>query len=165
MSTPIQQELKDRAVYHFQWNQDRILGCLDQISEAAVWQRPNEVSNSIGNQILHLCGNIGQYILSSLAQAPDTRERSVEFATQAGFNKQELASKLKQTTQAAIAVIEAVTERQLLRKRKVQAFDYSGIAIIMHATEHYSYHTGQIIFWTKQLKEVDLDFYGSVDLG
>ena len=57
-----------------------------------------------------------------------------------------------------------VSEEELMRKRMVQGFEYSGIGIIIHVTEHFSYHTGQIAFWTKQLKNKDLGFYADRDL-
>ena len=46
----------------------------------------------------------------------------------------------------------------------VQGFQLSGIGIVVHVVEHYSYHTGQISFWTKQLKNKDLRFYAGLDL-
>jgi len=48
--------------------------------------------------------------------------------------------------------------------RSVQGFSFSGVGVIIHAVEHYSYHTGQIAFWVKQLKEKDLGFYNGTDL-
>jgi hypothetical protein len=64
----------------------------------------------------------------------------------------------------AKSVIQNVSSNELLRKRQVQGFYHSGIGIIVHVTEHYSYHTGQIIFWTKLLKNRDLGFYAGIDL-
>ena len=160
----LHQELLARAAYHFSWNYERIARCLAPLSEADIWRRPNSHSNAIGNQLLHLCGNITQYIISSLGQTPDLRERDAEFAATDGLTKTELLARLEQVTHAALTVIEHTPESELLRVRPVQAFEYSGTAIVLHATEHYSYHTGQIIFWTKQLLDRDMNMYGGVDL-
>jgi uncharacterized damage-inducible protein DinB len=137
---------------------------MDQLSEEQIWLRPNKASNSIGNILLHLCGNIGQYVISSLGNQPDIRERDKEFSTQGGFNKEELLAKLTDTLTKAITIMRNTDETRLLKIHSVQGFDYTGIGIIVHITEHYSHHTGQIIFWTKQLTGNDLGFYSHVDL-
>ncbi|MGH2563977.1 MAG: DinB family protein, partial [Ginsengibacter sp.] len=125
---------------------------------------PNEHSNSIGNIILHLCGNIRQYAISSLGKVEDVRKRAKEFSAKEGFNKKELLTKLKNTVDEAINVIENLDEPALIKSYSVQGFDLSGIGIIVHVTEHYSYHTGQIAFWIKLLKNKDLGFYAGIDL-
>lgn len=145
-------------------NTQRIKKCLNMISEEEVWQRPNPSSNSIGNLILHLCGNITQYIISSLGNTPDTRERDSEFSTTGGFTKAELLEKIQQTADSAKTVIANQSENNLLAYRSVQGFNFSGIGIIIHVLEHYAYHTGQIAFWTKLLRDKDLGFYDGIDL-
>ena len=145
-------------------NTPKIMKCLDQLTEEQIWMRPNKASNSVGNILLHLCGNIRQYVISGLGDQPDIRERDKEFSTQGGYNKQELLAKLNDTLKQATNVIKNADETCLMKIHSVQGFDYSGIGIIVHITEHYSHHTGQIIFWTKQLTGNDLGFYSHVDL-
>lgn len=142
----------------------KIIKCLDQLTEEQIWQRPNKASNSIGNILLHLCGNIRQYVISALGDQPDIRERDKEFSTQDGYTKEQLLVKLTETLHQAIAVIKNTDEVKLMKIYPVQGFTYSGVAIVVHITEHYSHHTGQIIFWTKQLTGNDLGFYSHVDL-
>lgn len=158
-------ELKDAAQYFLDWNLERIEGCLEVLTEEQVWLRPNENSNSVGNQILHLTGNIRQWVIAGLDGAEDVRSRDAEFATRGGIPKAELLERLAATIREAKAVIRARSEEELLRKRPVQAYVHDGVFIILHVTEHLSYHTGQIIFWTKALRNVDLDFYGGINLG
>jgi len=160
----VSQEFKIQCVSYFEANTPRIEKCLAELSEADIWLRPNGASNSVGNLILHLCGNITQYILSSLGGGPDHRTRDAEFATEGGFTKQQLWEKLEATTTEAARIIGEVSEAELLRVRSVQGFQLSGIGIVVHVVEHYSYHTGQIAFWTKQLKNKDLGFYAGLDL-
>lgn len=152
------------CVEYFEENTKKLISCLNELDEPEVWKRPNENSNSAGNLILHLCGNIRQYIISSIGHLPDTRERDKEFSAIDGYSKKELINKLSETVDEALNIIRNVSAEELLRKRQVQSYFLSGINIIVHVTEHYSYHTGQIIFWTKMLKNKDLGFYAGLNL-
>ena len=164
MDTFFLKEFIQQSVYRITENTNRIIKCLREIEETEIWQHPNENSNSIGNIILHLCGNIRQYAISSLGETEDVRVRDKEFSTKEGFNKNELSAKLKTTVDEAINIIENLDESRLIKLYSVQGFNLSGIGIIIHVTEHYSYHTGQIAFWVKLLKNKDLGFYGNIDL-
>ncbi len=157
-------EFTQRAITHLTENLPRIEKCLNQLSEEEVWQRPNSSSNSVGNLLLHLCGNVGQYILSSLAGRPDVRERDAEFAAKGGLDKAALMDLVQMTVKNACEVIGSQDRNSLLTVRSVQGFQMSGIAIVMHVVEHFSYHVGQIAFWTKQLRDQDLGFYEGINL-
>ena len=158
------QEFAAQIATHMEMNTPRIEKCLAELSETEIWQRPGPGSNSVGNLIRHLCGTITQYVLSSLGGAPDQRARDEEFAAQGGFGKKELLEKLQGTVQEAVQVIRQASREEMLRERTVQGFRMSGIAIAVHVCEHYSYHTGQIAFWVKFLKNKDLGFYANIDL-
>ena len=164
MATLFQQEFINQSVYRINENTKRILKCLNEVDETEAWLRSNENSNSIGNIILHLCGNITQYVISALGGIEDIRMRDKEFSAKDGSTKNELSAKLESTVNEAIRIIENIDEERLLKTYSVQGFNLSGIGIIIHVTEHYSYHTGQIAFWIKQLKNKDLEFYAGVDL-
>ncbi|NND62420.1 MAG: DUF1572 family protein [Flavobacteriaceae bacterium] len=157
-------EFKNDAIFRLRESNRMNLKSLEHISEKELWLRPNSKANSIANLLLHLCGNIRQYAISSLGGTKDIRERDSEFSTTEGFEKTELITQLFDTVEEAIETIENASEEQLLRKRNAQGFNLSGIGIVMHVVEHYSYHTGQIAFWVKQLKEIDLGFYDSSQL-
>jgi len=164
MNTLFKGEFISQSVYRINENTKRILKCLNEIDETETWQRSNENSNSIGNIILHLCGNIRQYAISALGETEDVRMRDKEFSARNGFTKNELFSELRSTVDEAVRIIESLNEERLLKTYSVQGFDLSGIGIIIHVTEHYSYHTGQIAFSIKQLKNKDLGFYAGVNL-
>ena len=164
MKPSISSEFLEQCVFRLNENTPRIKICLDLLTEEEIWQRPNQPSNSIGNLILHLCGNITQYIISSLGNQPDQRNRDGEFSAGSGHSKSELFLKLSQTVQNAVEIIRGMSEEELLKKRAVQGFTFSGIGNIIHVVEHYSYHTGQIVYWTKLLKDKDLGFYKGIDL-
>ena len=114
--------------------------------------------------MLHLCGNISQYVISSLGETEDKRNRDAEFSVTGGLTKDELLKKLEDVVDTAKRVVFDSTSSQLVKIRSVQGFSFSGVGIILHAVEHYSYHTGQIAFWVKQLKNTDLGFYDGMDL-
>ncbi|MEO9893294.1 DinB family protein [Aurantibacter sp.] len=158
------QELVNNALYRMEENSRMIQKSLLEITEEEIWQKPNKSLNSIANLILHLCGNISQYIISSLGETEDERNRDLEFSANNGFTKDELLKKLEDTVGTAKRVIFDAKMEQLIKVRSVQGFSFSGVGIIIHAVEHYSYHTGQIAFWVKQLKNKDLGFYEGQDL-
>jgi len=158
------EEFIGQAIHWIDENTQKLATCVQELNDSEIWKRPNLHSNSVGNIILHLCGNMRQYAISSLGNSKDVRERDKEFSADGGYSGAELFKKLTDTVEQAKKIIQSTTEEELLRERKVQGYTHSGIGIILHVTEHYSYHTGQIIFWTKLLKDKDLGFYAGIDL-
>ncbi|MEO0731444.1 MAG: DinB family protein [Bacteroidota bacterium] len=158
------ENLQSAATYFLDWNLERITRCLDELTETQVWERPNGNSNSVGNQILHLEGNIRQWAVHGLGGATDVRTREAEFAATGGSDKKVLLGKLTAVIQEAKSAVAGLTPEEMMRERPVQAYVHDGTFILLHVIEHLSYHTGQIIFWTKALKDVNLDFYGGDDL-
>lgn len=157
-------EIIQHAIMRLDENTGKIKKCLNELSEEEIWQRPNEASNSVGNLLLHLCGNIRQYAISSLGRQSDVRERDLEFNTREGYIKEDLLAKLSGTVEEAKEIIKALDTEESLRIRSVQGFAFSGVGVIIHVVEHYSYHTGQIVFWTKLLRAKDMAFYAGLDL-
>ncbi len=158
------EELVKNALYRIDESTRMIQKSLTNISEEEFWQKPNTSLNSIGNLILHLCGNITQYIISSLGETEDLRNRDHEFSAKETATKKETLKQLEQTVDIAKRVVFDTDISNLLKVRSVQGFTFSGVGVIVHAVEHYSYHTGQIAFWVKQLKNEDLGFYDGIDL-
>jgi uncharacterized damage-inducible protein DinB len=142
----------------------RIRKCVAELSDEDLWFRPNEQSNSVGNLILHLCGNVGQYVISGLGGAPDVRERSKEFSERGPVSRAELLARLDRTLEEAGRTLDRLDPEALLGKRVVQGFEYDGVGILVHVVEHFSYHTGQIVYFVKARKGLDLGFYPGVDL-
>ena len=157
-------QLKNSSIYFFEWNLERVARCLEELSEDQVWERPNGSSNSVGNQLLHLCGNLRQWVLSGLGGRADLRERDAEFAATGGNTKAELFAEFNRVIADCVAEIEQLTEAGILPERPVQAYVHDGTFVLMHVTEHLSYHVGQVVFWTKLLVDRDLDMYGGDDL-
>ncbi|GAA3508063.1 hypothetical protein GCM10022393_18070 [Aquimarina addita] len=160
----IAKEFIAQIIYRLDESTRMVTTSFDQLEEGDIWKRYNESSNTIGNLMLHLCGNITQYAIASLDNKEDKRERDKEFEATAGVSKEALLVKLKDTVEEAKKILVNCSVSELMRKREVQGFILSGIGIAIHVTEHYSYHTGQIAFWTKQLKDKDLGFYNGMNL-
>lgn len=157
-------EFKAQITLRMGENIPRVEKCLAELTEEEVWQTPNGNLNSVANLILHLCGNTTQYILSSIGGEEDKRTRDEEFAAKGGYTKAELGQKFTNTVIKAIEVITAASPEELMRLRNVQGFKLTGMGNAIHVAEHLSYHTGQIAFLTKLLKNKDLGFYANMDL-
>lgn len=137
----------------------KIERCLERMSEEQIWWRPNRESNSAGNLLLHLAGNARQWIVSGLGGEADDRVREKEFAAESGIQKEELLLLLKATLDDVEAVLQSVAPGDLLSRRRIQGKDTGILEAILHVVEHFSMHTGQIIYITKLLTEHDLKFY------
>lgn len=137
----------------------RIPSCLERLTEDQIWARRQENENAIGNLVLHLCGNVRQWIVTQIEGMSDTRQRDREFSTRGGLSKAELLERLHATVQDALAAIRAVSPQQLVERRSIQGYDVTLLEAIYHAVEHFSMHTGQIIFATKMMTSADLGFY------
>src|SRR5690349_16980472 len=109
---------------------DVIRHCLDQLTDEQVWRREGEDRNSIGNLVLHLCGNVRQWLISGVGGAMDVRDRPREFAERAPIAKTELLRQLQGVVAEASAALLAVKADQLMRKRRIQGFEISGLGAI-----------------------------------
>ena len=138
----------------------RIGVCLDKLSEEQVWAKGGGNENAVGNLVLHLCGNIGQWLISGVGGAPNTRDRDAEFAALGGIAVPELGALLQRGVEDGTAVIRAQTEETLARRIQVQKYDITVLEAIYHVVEHFAGHAGQIIFAAKMLTGEDLGFYG-----
>jgi uncharacterized damage-inducible protein DinB len=134
----------------------RILRSLDEMSDEEIWWRPNEASNSAGNLVLHLSGNVRQWIVSGLGGAADVRKRDLEFAERGPVPRRELVARLRRTVGEARRILRRLTAADLKRKHIIQGFHVTGIEAVSHVYEHFSHHAGQIIYITKMKKAKNL---------
>jgi uncharacterized damage-inducible protein DinB len=136
----------------------KLQNCLEQLTDEQIWWRPNPSSNSIGNLVLHLCGNVRQWIISGLGNVPDHRVRDAEFAQTEIIPRDALIELLNKTLPEVRLVLEQLPPEVLLEQRKIQGRDVEVLEAVYHVTEHFSMHTGQIITLTKLLTSTDLNF-------
>ena len=137
----------------------RIETCLGKLTPEQVWARGGENENAIGNLVLHLCGNLRQWIVSGVGGQTDTRDRDGEFAARGEVSIPELSARLRGTVEEATAVIAAIAPERLAAPLLVQGYRVSVLEAVYHVVEHFSMHTGQILFATKMLTGADLGFY------
>lgn len=137
----------------------RIIKCLDMLTTEQIWHRIHQHTNPIGNLVLHLEGNARQWILSTFDDAPDHRVRQQEFDTNEPISGDVLKSKLNTLAIDLTHCLDRIKEQELLDVHTVQCYRESGISIIVHVIEHFSYHTGQIAYVTKWLSEKETGFY------
>lgn len=137
----------------------KIERCLEKLTDEQIWWRANEDSNSIGNLILHLCGNARQWILCGVGAQPDNRNRDAEFAQRETIPRAELLTLLRSTLSEIKTTLQALDPAILLEHRKIQGHDIDILEAIFHVTEHFSMHAGQIFLLTKLLTASDLRFY------
>ena len=137
----------------------RIADCLGRLSDDQIWSRGNENQNAVGNLVLHLCGNVRQWIMAGVGDHGDTRDRDAEFAARGEVPGAELAARLQATVNEALAVIRSTTAERLAETVRIQGYDVSVLEAIGHVTEHFAQHTGQIIYATKLLTGADLGYY------
>ena len=137
----------------------KIERCLESLTGDQIWWRPNEQSNSIGNLVLHLCGNARQWIVCGVGGAADARNRDAEFAQRDVVPRADLHTLLKQTLNEVDATLRGYDANSLLERRTIQGSEVSALEAILHVVEHFSMHTGQILMLTKMLTNSDLAFY------
>ena len=137
----------------------KIERCLEKLTDEQIWWRANEESNSIGNLILHLCGNARQWIICGVGAQPDHRDRDSEFAQREIISRDELVSLLRSTLAEVDNTLRDLDPSLLLEHRKIQGNDVEILEAIFHVTEHFSMHAGQIFLLTKMLTGRDLQFY------
>lgn len=143
----------------------RVASCLEQLGTDQIWHRDHAIENSIGNLVLHLQGNVKQWILSGVGGAEDHRERDSEFASRDPLPAKELARRLAETIDEADAVLAELPLERLLDKRRIQVYEVTVLHAVLHVVTHFAGHVGQIIWATKHQTGRDLGFYGYLKKG
>lgn len=133
--------------------------CASLLNTEQIWRRPNERSNSVGNLLLHLRGNVDQWIVCGLEGREPRRDRPAEFAHREHLSAQPLVANLRSTVDAAAARIQAISDDEFSAPLTIQGYGTTVLVAVFHAVEHFAFHAGQIIFWTKALLDVDLSLY------
>ncbi len=133
--------------------------CLERLSDEDVWWRPNEASNSIGNLLLHLAGNVKQWVVGGVGKRTYARDRQREFAERRPLAGRELLARLKTVVEEAEGVIGSLDAESLLSRRQIQGYDVTVLEAVYHVVEHFGMHTGQIIMLSKMRTGEDLKLW------
>src|ERR1700754_5185973 len=131
MASTIDSEFLTYSADKLRQQSGRIAECLAKLTEEQVWARGAENENAIGNIVLHLCGNVRQWIVASVGKTPDTRQRDLEFSTRAGVTIADLTQKLRATTDEAAQVIAGAGD-MLAETRVIQNYEVSVLEAIYH---------------------------------
>lgn len=137
----------------------RMRSTVEGLSEEQLWWRPNDASNSIGNLLLHLNGNVRQWIVDSFNRHEDRRNRPAEFTEKAGGPPAAILPRLAATLDEAAAVLSRLTEADLLAPMEIQGYQVNGLVAVYQVVEHFGLHYGQIVYIAKALQGKDLGFY------
>ena len=137
----------------------RLRACVESLSDEQLWWRPNDLSNSIGNLILHLNGNVQQWLVASFNHLEDTRDRPAEFNQRSALAGSELLAKLGATLEQGLEVLTHLTEADLLATFEIQGYRVTGLNAVYQVVEHFGLHYGQILYITKMQRSEDLGFY------
>jgi hypothetical protein len=129
----------------------RICHCVGQLDDEQVWRRARPSLNSVGNLLLHLAGNLRQWIVNGLQGTPDVRNRPGEFAEEGPIPRADLLDQLARTVAEAQAVLKSLSAEQLTSPRRIQGFELTGIVAIFDSVPHFRGHTQEIIRITREL--------------
>jgi Protein of unknown function (DUF1572) len=141
----------------------RLRSCVEPLTDKQVWWHPNDSSNSIGNLILHLNGNVAQWLVAPFKRLEDKRDRPAEFHRPAEVSGAELLAQLSATMNESSAVLSRLTETDLLAPFEIQGYRVSGLDAVYQVVEHFGLHYGQIVYITKMIQGEDLGFYRQLD--
>jgi uncharacterized damage-inducible protein DinB len=159
MSSSLESEFCTYGATRLRDNLQTIEKCLALLTIEQIWKRPNDVSNSIGNLVLHLRGNVQQWIVASIGGQDFARNRPAEFAQREVLPIEQILPPLQATIDAAANVITTLTAERLLEPVTIQGYDVTVLSAVFHVIEHFSLHTGQIVYQTKILTGLDLSAY------
>jgi uncharacterized damage-inducible protein DinB len=137
----------------------RLRACVESLSDEQIGWRPNAASNSVGNLLLHLNGNVRQWLVDSFDRRDDHRDRPAEFAAGGQLSGADLLARLDATLSEASHVLDRLGEADLLAPMEIQGYQVHGLDAVYQVVEHFGLHYGQIAYITKMLKDQDLGFY------
>lgn len=137
----------------------RLRTCVESLNDEQIWWRPNAASNSIGNLVLHLNGNVRQWLVDPFRGQPDRRDRPAEFAAEGGLAGADLIGRLGATVEEGLAVLSGLSEAELTAEYEIQGYHVTGLDAVYQVVEHFGLHYGQIAYITKMLRDQDLGFY------
>jgi uncharacterized damage-inducible protein DinB len=140
---------------------DKIRTCVALLDEDEVWRRTGAATNSVGNLLLHLAGNLSQWVLEGIGGRPYARQRTREFTSERTASRDTLVARLSEVVGDCRRVIAGLSEDDLAAPRTIQKYSTDGLHAVLHVWEHMSYHTGQIVLLAKQMAgdRTTIDFY------
>ena len=143
---------KGEACFTLAYSRDRMLHCVAQLSQDDLWWRPQPGMNAVGNVVLHVCGNLRQWVVTGCdpaGQREDDRQRDAEFSATGGHTGEQLTGLLNRTVEEAQATIRAMNKDDLLRPRFIQIAEVTGMGAVWHSVAHLEGHAQEAIYATR----------------
>ena len=129
------------------------------LTDDDVWWRPNDASNAIGNMVLHMAGNLEQWIVGGAGGLKVTRDRDAEFRAREGLTRDALVELIDKTVARVDRVLADLPEATLLDRITVQGFPVTRLHAVYHSIEHFGYHLGQVMYVAKLRTGKDLGIF------
>lgn len=137
----------------------QIARCAAMLTDEQGWSRANERCNSVANLLVHLRGNVSQWILSGIGGLLIDRDRPAEFAARGPAPLAPAVAELAETVAAATRLIRGIAPDDWAAPRSIQGYSVTTMSAVFHVVEHFSFHTGQIVHMTKAIRNVDLSLF------
>ena len=136
----------------------RIQRCVSELTNDEIWWRAHENNNSVGNLLIHLTGNLGQFVLSGIGGGQDTRNREREFGERTHVPKEELVRQLESAMMETDRILGQFDPRRLLDHTNLLNRERTFLEVMAIVVEHFALHVGQIIYITKLKTGKELNF-------
>ncbi len=147
--------LKETIISLFERDLNRVINELNQyLSVLNIWKIENSISNSAGNLVLHLIGNLNTYIGKEIGKTDYVRNRELEFS-QKNVSNDELIDKLNQTIVVIKKSLTILTEEDLKKDYPILVFSEITTTeyLLVHLTTHLAYHLGQINYHRRLIEK------------
>jgi uncharacterized damage-inducible protein DinB len=134
--------------------------CLDVLTEEDLWWRPHELSNAVGNLVLHVAGSNRHFLEHVIGGASGVRDRDAEFAARAGQSKAEIRGTWDESVRAVSEVLNGLEPSQMMQTTGRTGKTTTFAQVLLHVSHHNAAHMGQILWATKELHPGSLDDIG-----
>jgi len=123
-------------------------------NDETLWQRAPGVKNSAGNLVLHLEGNLREYIGRHLGGVAYSRVRDQEFAA-TGVSRNEMVRRMEDVKELVAKVVSELSHGELeaTYPENVLGNPVSSHAFLVHLHGHLNFHLGQIDYLRRMLTE------------
>ena len=123
-------------------------------SDEILWHRAPGVKNSAGNLVLHLEGNLREFIGRQLGQLDYVRTRDQELALK-GVSRDDLVRRMEQVKELIAKVAARLSDSDLaaIHPERVLETDLSTHDLLVHLHGHLNFHLGQIDYLRRILTE------------
>ena len=149
----------DSAIRQLEASTAKIDHCTAQLDDSQLWWQPTPTQNSVGVLMLHLSGNVRQWIVSGVGGARDVRDRPREFLSNPDIPKDALLDALHQGVNDAKEVLARLDISLLSDRRRIQGYDMTVLAAVFDTVSHFQGHTQEIISLTRQRLGASYEFH------